>query len=957
MGATATSERLVGRAGEVALLRDMVETLITSGVGTTVLIQGEGGIGKTSLADALAERALASGVTVLRGESHPFERARPFAAIARAFDLRTRSPDVRRAAIAELIAGDPDARRDSRYRVVEELVELAATHCRHGPTALILEDLHWADESTLLAFRSLVHDLAHAPLLAIATLRPSPRSPELDQLVAELLSGRTRVVGLPSLSPHDVDALVRNSLGKEAGPLLSSIVAKAGGNPLWVVELLRSLASEGWIREDATTAEAVADDLPGSLRELVLRRMRYLPPATLDLLQLAVVLGDAVSVRDLATVARRPASEIARDLAEAYRASLLDAHDDALVFRHQLVHDAIYEDLAVPLRRALHRDAAGALARAGADPGTVAAHLVRGADRGDLEAVRWLRVAAAQARGGGPGAAIELLQFAAELLPEAHPDADLVQAELADTLQQAGRVADAAAVARAVLRRPHRDDADVRLRLALVSALSLQNRGQELIVEAAAALDSPNLRPTDRALVLAQESYGRTFSGDFVGGEATARRALEIGDAAADRAMTVWSLSAVSVAVKTQGRYAEALEAASRAVALAFDPCDPDSRLRHPHFFLAMALSDSDDFDGAREAYRMAAEECEELSSAWLLPDVLLLAAELRFLVGEWDDAATEFEAGLVLAAQHGQRISIAQTRAYQAVMAAGRGDLAGAGGCLDDVAGELENSAPCYGAELVGFAAALLADARGEIESAYETLMRAWKHDLGREVRYYHRSLGPLLVRAAVALGQQNVAAEVAEVVGAGAVIAPEVASVQSAALRCAGLVDGDPDVLLEAITLARRSRRVLDHAGACEDAATLLMAAGRNDEAGTVLLEALSVYESIGATAWASRTNAALRGLGIRRGGRGRRRRPSSGVASLTPSEHAVARLVAEGLTNRQVGKRLHVSPHTVNTHLRHVFQKLSVTTRTGLAHRLTGTTETSGGITHSSDVSGRF
>ena len=115
------------------------------------------------------------------------------------------------------------------------------------------------------------------------------------------------------------------------------------------------------------------------------------------------------------------------------------------------------------------------------------------------------------------------------------------------------------------------------------------------------------------------------------------------------------------------------------------------------------------------------------------------------------------------------------------------------------------------------------------------------------------------------------------------------------------------------------------------------MLVATGRASEATELLLEARARYEAAGAWTWVARVAAALRPLGVRPGARGPRRRAERGGGSLTPSEWAVAQLVAEGLTNREVGTRLHVSPHTVNTHLRHVFQKLSVSTRTGLAMKV--------------------
>ena len=138
----------------------------------------------------------------------------------------------------------------------------------------------------------------------------------------------------------------------------------------------------------------------------------------------------------------------------------------------------------------------------------------------------------------------------------------------------------------------------------------------------------------------------------------------------------------------------------------------------------------------------------------------------------------------------------------------------------------------------------------------------------------------------------------------------------------------------MLESVDLARGARMVVEHAGACEDAAATLTAAGHRDDAAAMLAEALELHERTGADGWAARVRARLRDLGVRPGPRGPRDRPASGWDSLTDTERAVSVLVAEGLTNNAVARRLYISPHTVNTHLRHVFAKLGLSNRVELA-----------------------
>jgi DNA-binding CsgD family transcriptional regulator len=138
----------------------------------------------------------------------------------------------------------------------------------------------------------------------------------------------------------------------------------------------------------------------------------------------------------------------------------------------------------------------------------------------------------------------------------------------------------------------------------------------------------------------------------------------------------------------------------------------------------------------------------------------------------------------------------------------------------------------------------------------------------------------------------------------------------------------------MIEAVALARRATLLVEHTGACEDAARLLIQGGRRDEAAALLTEALERHVQAGAIAWAGRVRAHLRAAGVSTGTRGSRRRPAGGWESLTATQRAVSLLVAEGLTNGAVARRLYVSPHTVNTHLRHVFAKLGVANRVALA-----------------------
>ena len=377
-----SADGLVGREAEFAVAAAAVREL-SEGRASALAIEGEAGIGKTRLVQSLVDDARARGVTVFCGEAHPFERTRPFGVVAAALDLNRRSPDPRRAAIGGLLAGQgaeaSTAPGDISYLVVEEIVDLVETSCAERPVLLVAEDVHWADSASLLAISSVARQLPLSALLVVVTARPSPLSAEAVRLLDDLAAAGARTMQLRPLTSEEVAELAAQVLGAPPGPALTALLGKAGGNPLWAVAMLRSLADEGLLRPAGDVVEATTSELPASMSDLVVRRLRHLPAETLELLQVTAVLGDAVSLRDVAAVARRRPTEVVAQLGAAFDAQLLDEAGDRVVFRHQLVHDAIYQHVPAPARRLLHREAAVALTAAGANLLDVADHLVLGA--------------------------------------------------------------------------------------------------------------------------------------------------------------------------------------------------------------------------------------------------------------------------------------------------------------------------------------------------------------------------------------------------------------------------------------------------------------------------------------------------------------------------------------------------------------------------------------------------
>jgi DNA-binding CsgD family transcriptional regulator len=224
-----------------------------------------------------------------------------------------------------------------------------------------------------------------------------------------------------------------------------------------------------------------------------------------------------------------------------------------------------------------------------------------------------------------------------------------------------------------------------------------------------------------------------------------------------------------------------------------------------------------------------------------------------------------------------------------------------------------------------------------GAVPAALTTLAQAWDECAAAGLVAAYPVLGPDLVRLALAAGDRDRAEQVTAMVSAAAG-GSDAASPAAAAMLCQGLRDDDPTTLSRAAGLYEQATRPLEVGLACEQAGAAYARTRDVDAATTTLKRALEVYERLDAARDVARTLHRLRRLGVRPGRRGARQRPRTGWDSLTETEHTVIDLVAEGLTNPQIGDRLFVSRRTVQTHLGHVFQKLKLSSRSELAAAVT-------------------
>jgi predicted ATPase len=294
--------RLVGRTRELERL-EALAMRAAGGQGAVCVITGEPGIGKSRLvARALADWK-SQGFDTYAAAAWEMEQRRPFGLISDA--LRLRDPTAG-------AAHDPAG---VDFQVAERLIDLIEDRATTAPVAIVVEDLQWADRSSLTVLGWLAREGAQLRLLLVCTLRPDPARAEVRALLAALDRLAAPRIGLGPLSEDEVSDLVAAAVEGPPADGLLHLVAAANGNPLHVIELVAALWADDVLAADQDGRVGVADgQFPVSLRKTVLHRLSGLPDAVPDLLRAASVLGSAWTVSELETIVSRPAGELAAGL-------------------------------------------------------------------------------------------------------------------------------------------------------------------------------------------------------------------------------------------------------------------------------------------------------------------------------------------------------------------------------------------------------------------------------------------------------------------------------------------------------------------------------------------------------------------------------------------------------------------------------------------------------------------
>ncbi|MCB0894721.1 MAG: AAA family ATPase [Nocardioides sp.] len=900
---------LRGREQEQERLRSLLDRA-RRGDGAALLVRGQPGVGKSALlAQAVAD---AEDLIVLRTRGVESEAPLPFAALHRLLrtvvDRLDAVPPPQAAALRAAF-GDTSDDVGDRHLVFLAALNLLSAVGSERPVLAVVDDAHWLDD-------------ASAAALQFAARRLEGESVALLFAVREDEAGSFDTRDLDVLTVAGVDegaaaALIADQVAVDIAPQVrAELLEVTAGNPLGLLELTRALTAE-----QLSGQQRLPDRLPltEGVERAFLDRYRRLPPGAQTILLVAA----ADDAGRAATVARAAealgADAAAMDAAE--ESGLVAEHDGVLTLRHPLVRSAIYGAATSTRRRQAHRALADALAGTPAEDRR-AWHLAASVDGPDERVVTALDEAADRARRrGGHEAASAAWSRAAELTTDPHARARRLFAAAGSSLA-AGRPAEAERLARAAL--VDADEPLLRAELLLLQGQVEWNTrsiddGIRLVHRAATTAATAD--PT-RARVLAMLAASLTAFSSPVPDLPDPATIVPppAPDAPAAVRVTGWLLDGFAAVSRADW------PGAAAALRRAWDtPVGPDAPPQLHHNLAIATMHLGDDVRGI-ELHDLQLLHARDVGAVNMVEHALSRGAIFRIATGAWSDAASAAQEALVLDRNLGLDELVPLPLVELAVVSALRGE-AHAPRRLEELAAVTEQHPPR------GVAAPLVAGLTHWAAARQPGLPPGTVlHHLEQIQLPVVRGMAALdRIEGAALAGRRDLAEEWLDELSLFA-DGTGMAWAQAAVHHCRGVLGGGADVeaeLREALEWHARSPRVPARARTQLALGEHLRRHRRRTDARVPLREALETFESLGAAVWAERARQELRASGETA------RRGADLVATeLTPQESQVAGLVRQGLSNKDVAARLFVSPRTVDFHLRNVYAKLGITSRTELA-----------------------
>ncbi|GAA3800934.1 hypothetical protein GCM10022226_20690 [Sphaerisporangium flaviroseum] len=945
---------LVGRGAELAAFAHTVEATFTAGFQFLAVV-GEPGAGKTRLLAELAELAEGRGLTTLWGRAAEFEQIMPFSALIDALDdhLEARRDELTErlgtgqarqlAAVFPALAAKmpevPDATEEPegadqsgmvRYRLYRALRQLIDELAAPAGLALILDDVHWADDSSAEFLDHLVRHPPRGKVLVVVAYRPAQVSPRLASLIMSA-GGHGRQVTVGPLNQAEVEQFLGPRVNRTRG---RALYEASGGNPFY----LEALARMGRLE---------VSELPPTVRAALQVELGDLSPGSLLVAQAAAVTADefepalaAVTAQVSETTALEALDElVARDIVRPAAAGRFR-------FRHPLVRRAAYESSAAGWQLAAHARLAAHLATLGAPATVQAHHFERSGSFGDQRAIATLVEAARTVAAQAPVTCAHWLRKALDLMPE-DPGTLEDRLELLMELSRAqgvsGRLAEGRDAARELLRLLPETDHTRRARAARICAL--MERQLDRPHEARALLlDELRRMPDPRAAAaiplrmrLVAESMMRV---DFRAAQAVLDLMPDDDDDwEPDLAMAVAALRPMPA--YAAGKMAEALrsaDAADRLITTALD--EHLAEWLDAVAWLCWAETNMGRHSVALRHFERAAAVARSTGQTYILTNLLAGTARTLVVLGRLPEALATVEESVEGARllESGQQLVFALTQLCLASAWSGDHDAGlrageeaiqvGVGG--DEVWGDMARHA--RGVALI---------AAGRLGEGAEAVLDACDgFGNPRLDRGTLLASCELLAYADAARGRPPDAARWAERAAALAHPHLPVFSGLIPLARAHALRPTDPAVAAaqgeEAAVLLTAGERRIDAGRALLTAGLAYGEAGERRLARERLRDATEVFRTCGARGLEAQAVREQRRLGVRVSAPGPAGQGGAPYG-LSPRELEIATLVAAGLTNQLIAEQLFLSVRTVETHLSHVFAKLGVGSRVGVATKL--------------------
>ena len=897
---------IVGREAELASLNTFIGEM--EGGTAALVLEGEAGVGKSTLWGAAVEHARERGLTVL--SSRPAEAERGLGnvglgdlleeviddVLAALLTPRRRALEV--ALLREEASGDPIDRRTLAVAVHDALQLLSD----RGPTLIAVDDVQWLDPSTSRALGFALRRLDTRPVILLLTRRLVEGANQ-SELERALPPDRVRRLIVGPLSVGALHSFLRDRLQRSfPRQTLLRIHERSGGNPFFALELA------GVLPADLDPLQPLP--VPQTVEEVVGARISALPGAVREALALAAAVGTASeSLLNRAGVAMGA-------LDAAVAAGVVERESGMIRFTHPLLSSVLYDDLGEE-RRAVH----ARIAEVAEDPVLRARHLALSTETADADVARFLDDAATLASDrGAPAATAELAEHALRLTPRDQADERRRRAlAAAHAHLAAGEWTRARSITTDLLagtRGSLRAEA-----LLLLAEFQHDDLAVPLLEE---ALREATAHPQLQALIHIRLAAAERFRKGFPGALDGTRAALVLADRIDDDVLRLKALAQLSW---LGGMVGDADTPAYRARALDVATASGDARLlREAKTPVWGLLIDSSSIDAARVTLEQEHQEWQERDELFDAK-VLWELSWLELWAGRWERAAAHAACARDISLQYG--VEKNQDFIPSAWVAAHRGQL--------ELARQEAERGLKLCEEQIGFYPPLL--------QAVPGLVALWSGDavtgvdcLEKADRQAHvlgwgspdaRPWTADYAEALLELGRVDEAVRVIDRWAADAIRLGR-DRVLAHVTRCQGLVAAARGAVDEATSLLELAVARHDDVGDVFGRARALLARGmilrrarQKRAARDAIGAALADFEDLGAATWVERARGELGRIG------GRTREEA-----LTAAERRVAALVAAGRTNREVADQLFLGERTVAGHLTRVYAKLGVRSRTELA-----------------------